>query len=106
MEAAATERACVVCGGSLEGRRPQTRTCSPACRAEASRLRRLLAGDAVDGFSSLADRLGRLYEAVRRRQTAQNGRTHLDACAGGAGRTSTLHADDKRWRESDADVLG
>ena len=25
-------RTCVVCGGSMEGRRPQARTCSAACR--------------------------------------------------------------------------
>jgi len=42
-------RACPVCGQSLDGRRPQTRCCSAACRAEASRLRRLLAGRPVNG---------------------------------------------------------
>jgi len=51
-------RRCLVCGASLEGRRRQTRTCSDVCRAEASRLRRLLAsGGPVDGFSCVADRL-------------------------------------------------
>ena len=28
-------RACATCGASLEGRRPQTRYCSPTCRAVA-----------------------------------------------------------------------
>jgi hypothetical protein len=53
-----TERRCVVCGAPMEGRRRQARTCGGACRAEASRLRRLLAGEQpVDGCYSLADRL-------------------------------------------------
>ncbi len=51
-------RCCVVCGAPMEGRRRQARTCGGACRAEASRLRRLLAGEQpVDGCYSLADRL-------------------------------------------------
>lgn len=28
-------RVCATCGASLEGRRPQTRYCSPTCRARA-----------------------------------------------------------------------
>lgn len=48
-----------MCRASLEGRRPQARYCSSTCRAEASRRRRLFAGEAVDGFVSLADRLVR-----------------------------------------------
>src|SRR5262249_14151568 len=35
-------RACVVCGASLEGRRPQTRTCKDACRQRAYNRRRKL----------------------------------------------------------------
>lgn len=62
-------RRCLICGASLEGRRRQTPTCSDVCRAEASRLRRLLDGESpVDGFSSVADRLdhlGGLRAAVR-----------------------------------------
>jgi hypothetical protein len=33
-------RCCEGCGGPLYGRRPQTQTCSPACRQRVSRLRR------------------------------------------------------------------
>jgi site-specific DNA recombinase len=51
-QAAMTDRACPVCGESLERRRRQTRTCSGKCRAEWSRQRRLLAGAEVDGFGS------------------------------------------------------
>lgn len=32
-------RGCEVCGASLEGRRPQTRTCSPQCRLRLHRSR-------------------------------------------------------------------
>jgi hypothetical protein len=53
-------RACPVCGEDLVGRRPQARYCSGACRAEASRLRRLLAGSPVDGFASIMDREARM----------------------------------------------
>jgi hypothetical protein len=70
-----TERRCVVCGARMEGRRRQARTCGGACRAEASRLRRLLAGEQpVDGCYSVADRLGRL-DARRPAETAQSART-------------------------------
>lgn len=53
-------RLCPVCGESLDGRRRHARYCSGACRAEASRLRRLLEGSPVDGFASVADRLDRM----------------------------------------------
>jgi hypothetical protein len=70
-----TGRRCCVCGGSLEGRRRQARTCGGACRAEASRLRRLLAGEQpVDGCYSVADRVGRLHVTTRE-ETAQGART-------------------------------
>lgn len=52
--------ACPLCGAPLEGRRRQARYCGGACRAEASRLRRLLDGEPVDGFTSIGDRLGRM----------------------------------------------
>lgn len=59
----------------MEGRRRQARACSGPCRAEASRLRRLLAGEQpVDGCYSLAERLGHL-RAVPARETAQSVRT-------------------------------
>jgi len=45
-------RCCIVCGGSLEGRR-QTRTCSPACRREG------LAGAEVESHTTLPGYLAR-----------------------------------------------
>jgi hypothetical protein len=54
------ERRCAMCGGPMEKRRRRhARYCSGACRAEASRLRRLAAGTPVDGFTSVADRAAR-----------------------------------------------
>jgi hypothetical protein len=44
------DRVCAVCGSSLSGHRKDARSCSPVCRAEASRLRRLLRGESVDGY--------------------------------------------------------
>lgn len=38
-------RSCVICGESLSGRRADARHCGGPCRAEASRLRRILAGE-------------------------------------------------------------
>jgi hypothetical protein len=48
---------CLVCGADLRGRRCDALTCGGACRAERSRLRRLLAGESVDGWDSMDDRL-------------------------------------------------
>lgn len=47
-------RTCPICGTSLEGRRKHARFCSAPCRAEGSRLRRLLSGREVDGYGSVA----------------------------------------------------
>lgn len=59
----------------MEGRRRQAKACGGACRAEASRLRRLLAGEQpVDGCYSLADRLEHL-RVIPSRETAQIART-------------------------------
>lgn len=44
---------CPVCGASLEGRRKQSKTCSSACRREASRLRAVLAGRGDGPYSTL-----------------------------------------------------
>ena len=63
-------RACPVCGEGMDGRRSHARYCSGACRAEASRLRRLLAGEAVDGFTSVRDREDRM---ARRNRTERGG---------------------------------
>lgn len=53
-----TAPVCVMCGGSLEGRRRHALTCSGRCRAERSRLRRILDGRGADGRLSVADGRG------------------------------------------------
>lgn len=50
-------RCCAMCPTTLEHHRAHAVYCSGACRAEASRLRRLAAGKPVDGYASVADRL-------------------------------------------------
>jgi hypothetical protein len=60
----ATERkcvACVVCGASLVAHRPHARHCSGACRAEASRIKAILAGNYSGKYVSLAGR----FQALR-----------------------------------------
>ena len=52
-------RRCLVCGASLEGRRQQTKTCSSACRRELARLRAILGGSEVEGYSTLPEYLAR-----------------------------------------------
>lgn len=52
----AGERACPICGADLAGKRSHAETCGGACRAELSRLRRILSGREADGFRTLADR--------------------------------------------------
>jgi hypothetical protein len=54
-------RVCVVCGTSLAGHRPHARHCSGRCRAEASRLRAILAGKYTGKYVSLAGR----FQALR-----------------------------------------
>lgn len=65
---------CSICGASLDGRRPQARYCSGACRAEASRIRRIVSGAQPDGFASLAQRL-----AHRRKSAQAGGRSRYGA---------------------------
>src|SRR5207237_10260253 len=48
-------RRCPVCGRSLAGRDPRTRTCSAKCRREAARFRRVLGGRADGAYATLAD---------------------------------------------------
>lgn len=55
------ERVCVVCGASLSAHRPQARHCSGACRAEASRIRAILAGKYSGPYVSLSSR----FQALR-----------------------------------------
>ena len=65
---------CLVCGDDLSGRRCDALTCSGACRAERSRLRRLLAGERVDGWDSVEARL-----RSRRKRTERRSRSLSDA---------------------------
>src|SRR2546421_11749231 len=51
-------RRCTLCGGSLEGDRRQTLTCSPSCRREAARARVILAGAGAAGYATLAEYQG------------------------------------------------
>lgn len=44
---------CAICGASLAGRRQDAVYCGGPCRAEASRVRRLREGQAVDGYGDL-----------------------------------------------------
>jgi hypothetical protein len=48
---------CSLCGTSMDEHRSDARFCSDPCRIEASRLRRLLAGETVGPYSSVAQRL-------------------------------------------------
>lgn len=43
-----------MCGGSLAGKRRHALVCSGTCRADRSRVLRILAGETVDGADSLA----------------------------------------------------
>lgn len=50
---------CPVCGASLDGRRADARYCGRSCRREASRIRRLLAGQDEQGYRTLRDYINR-----------------------------------------------
>jgi hypothetical protein len=63
----ATGRTCPICGAALDDQRRDAVYCGGPCRAEASRVRRLREGQAVDGYSDLAG-----YSA-RHRRTRLNG---------------------------------
>lgn len=52
-------RTCPICGADLDGLRSDATYCSPACRIEASRRRRLGAGEPVEGYPTLAAYLER-----------------------------------------------
>jgi hypothetical protein len=54
-----TELVCVVCGGSLKGRRKDARCCSASCRAEQSRIRTIIDGTYAGPYRSLAERLSK-----------------------------------------------
>ena len=63
-------RSCALCGTDLSGYRKGARFCSRAHSAEASRLRRLLSGQRVDGYGSCRLALGGVSEAHKRALTA------------------------------------
>jgi hypothetical protein len=58
-------RCCVICGASLRGRRSDARHCGAPCRAEASRLRRLLDGKPDGPYRFVHQRL----DAMGRRKS-------------------------------------
>lgn len=75
-----SERVCPACGASLEGRRADARYCTGACRAEASRLERLLAGKPVDGYTSLIEYMDspqKRTEAAEKRPQTRTDRARL-----------------------------
>lgn len=82
-ERAVNDRRCVFCGGSLDGRRRHAVYCSGPCRAEASRLRRLLDGSPADGFANVTDRLDRMRARKRTERSAQ-ARAMVESIAGEA----------------------
>lgn len=53
------QRCCTICRGSLQGRDPRALTCSPACRRERNRLRRLLDGQSDGPYATHADYIAR-----------------------------------------------
>ncbi len=63
----ASSRACAVCGAPLDQHRRDATCCCGACRAEASRLNRLLRGETVDGYGSIAERLSVAQKRTQRR---------------------------------------
>jgi len=60
----------VVCGASLGGMRSHARYCGPPCRAEASRVSRILRGEQADGYRTLEERL---EASQKRTRTASDG---------------------------------
>lgn len=74
-------RVCVVCGRDLTGRRSDALACSPACRAEASRLRRILRGEVVDGYLTIDQRIDARQRRTRRATGSYDRGTNKDAGA-------------------------
>ena len=66
----AAVRRCIVCEAPLDGRRRQARYCSAGCRLEASRLRAILAGAEVEGYSTLPAYLARHRNRANGQQPA------------------------------------
>lgn len=63
-------RRCDVCGLSLDGYRRDARFCNAACRAEAWRVRRLLAGMPAGRYGTLRARMD-AYGRPRRHKRSQ-----------------------------------
>src|SRR5204863_1444704 len=61
-----SERVCCLCDRSLEGKRPHARFCSGACRAKASRIRKVLSGSPGQKYRSLAQMLGCSQKRTRK----------------------------------------
>lgn len=59
------ERVCVVCGASLKHHRSHARHCSAGCRAEASRIKAILAGNYPGPYESLYERIRGLKSAQK-----------------------------------------
>jgi hypothetical protein len=62
-------RCCRLCGGSLAHHRADARFCSDPCRREGRRLARILAGETVDGYPSLAHRFAAFRSRAKRSWT-------------------------------------
>jgi hypothetical protein len=63
MPSPSTVRCCRLCGASLEGKRSHARFCTPAHRAEAARLRRILSAAEPGKYPSVHHRLIALESA-------------------------------------------
>jgi hypothetical protein len=63
-------RVCLICGESIEQRRSDALTCSPACRRERRRLQAILSGRGDGPYASVA---GRLHAAGNRANGATGG---------------------------------
>lgn len=73
MTAVVDSRRCAICGESIDGRRAHARYCGGPCRAEASRLNRLLRGERVDGYASVSERLAVARKRTQRREFPYDG---------------------------------
>ena len=64
---------CVVCGISLEGRSPQARHCSPACRVEGHRFKAILNGDSCSPYKSIKERIEAAQRGVQNALSGNEG---------------------------------
>lgn len=61
MDDTSDERVCVVCGGSLDGKRKDALCCSGPCRAERGRLLAILEGREGGPYACVVARLEALH---------------------------------------------